>query len=183
MKLLNGPDDFPMYRLPGPHVHDAGVAEAILAYAKPLTGVALKESIEYFRLQSESARPFAYNKESPNSMVRGWSSMFAGHTLNGDEAVKTYRALSEVLKGCEEHFINIYTIVPAFRVNIDTATRHRITSIVQDGVLIVPTLDEWKPEGVYFSDDVSTSVIGCTKEAVEQFIKIANHLNSEPEDE
>lgn len=183
MKLLTGPDDFPMYRFPGPHVSNEILAEAILAHTRSLSDTDMKESADYFRLLSESAGPFAHNEASSNSMVRDWSVMFAGHTLNGTEAVKTFKALSEVVRGCADHFINLYTIVPAYRVNIDTATRHHITSIEQEGVLIVPILNEWKPEGIYFSDDVSTGVIGCTRAAVDQFIKIANHLNTEPEDE
>lgn len=183
MKLLTGPDDFPMYRFPGTCVPSKELAGEILLHVESIKTAELKDYAEYFRLHSKSAEPFAHNTESSNPLVRGWNSMFAGHILNGYEAVKVYRALADILLDRAGDEPRIYTVVPTYYVSIDTMRRHRVTSIKQDGVMIVAVTDQWKPEGIYYSPDVSTGVIGCSKTDVDQFIKIANHLNTEPEEE
>lgn len=182
MKILTGPDDFPMYRFPGPCVPTEELAKAVMDHAESIKAAELSDTAEYFRLQSDSAAPFKFNTDSANVLVRSWRSQFANHMLDGTEAVKVYQALVAVLNDRTRELARMYHIVPTFNVSIDTLRRHRITSIEQDGFMIVATTDQWVPEGIYYSEDVSSSVIGCTKADVDQFIKIANHLNTEPEE-
>lgn len=179
MKLLKGSDDFPMYKLPGQFVSTEHVATIAIRTACEGKLSDLASVSEYYRLMAKSVVPFIDNEQSCNQLIKAWCLPFAGLIFNGTDAHQLYDSMATIMVDRLNYPERSYVAVPTYHVDIETRFQHTVTGIKQDGYLIMATVEGgWVPDAIYYSHDISTSVIGCNESQVEQFIKIANHLNS-----
>lgn len=186
----------PAFSINGEFIQDGALAAAIIESVKEIPVGSLEHYREFYLAMAKSRSAFVGFNVSQSPLLVNWTEMYCNTPMSAIVAVQAYELTAALLSlriryhGTLDKIVMdgfghdtpcTLRIIPAFKANIDTRTRHTLTSAKQVGWYVMALPEEETVEQIWFTEDCSTRFIGTSEAEAKKFIAIANHLNSEPE--
>lgn len=186
----------PAFSINGEFIQDGALAAAIIESVKEIPVGSLEHYRDFYVAMARSRSAFICHDLSKSPMLVNWSEMYCNTPMSATVAVQAYELTAALISlrlryhgtldkiyisGVGQDTLCTLRIIPAFKANIDTRTRHTLTSAKQVGWYVMALPEGETVEQIWFTEDCNTRYIGTSEADVKKFIAVANHLNSEPE--
>ena len=187
-------DICPAFSLNGEFIQDGALAANIIESVKNIPVASLDHYREFYLAMAKSRMAFVGFSASQSPLLVNWTELYCNTPMSAVVAVQAYELTAALIRLRQRHNNSldnitltgigsdtkcVLRIVPAFKANIDTRTRHSLTSAKQVGWYVMALPENENVEQIWFTEDCSTRYIGTNEAEVRKFIAIANHLNSE----